>query len=47
MVNGCNNVNNEELMVHIEVTKKAQDELAGIMAKHEGKSIRLYIQGAG
>jgi Fe-S cluster assembly iron-binding protein IscA len=34
-------------MVHIEVTKKAQTELTGVMADHADKSIRLFIQGAG
>jgi|GEM_PF-2922430 len=34
-------------MVHIEVTKKAQTELAGVMAENADKSIRLFIQGSG
>lgn len=34
-------------MVYIEVTEKAKTELAGVMSEHAGKSIRLYIQGAG
>jgi Fe-S cluster assembly iron-binding protein IscA len=34
-------------MVYIEVTEKAKTELAGVMKENTGKSIRLFIQGAG
>jgi Fe-S cluster assembly iron-binding protein IscA len=34
-------------MVHIEVTDRAKTELADVMKEHVGKSIRLFIQGAG